>query len=339
MGTANHFNMFTRADLDALINRRPGETKLGECVLTAASVEEMAGAAASFVLLGILEDTGVRANLGIGGAHTAWEPALKALLNVQSTEKLTGAELLVWGAFDFSQLPGTDPAADTETLRARTAAQDELVFPFIEAIVAAGKIPMVIGGGHNNAYPLIKGASRAKGRSIGCINLDAHSDYRMEEGRHSGNGFRYARTEGLLERYAIVGLHENYNAQTVVDILRKDSGIHFSFFEDIFLREKTDFQQAVKDAIVHVAGLPCGIELDMDSIGGVLSSAMTPSGISSLQARQYVYWCGMETEVLYLHLPEGATLLRDGRSDPSTGKLIAYLVTDFLKAVLTRRSV
>nr|WP_233167177.1 arginase family protein [Pedobacter sp. ASV2] len=36
-----------------------------------------------------------------------------------------------------------------------------MVFPIIEKIVAAGKVPIVIGGGHNNAYPIIKGSSLA----------------------------------------------------------------------------------------------------------------------------------------------------------------------------------
>ena len=36
---------------------------------------------------------------------------------------------------------------------------DDEVEHLIKIITAAGKIPIVIGGGHNNAYPLIKGSA------------------------------------------------------------------------------------------------------------------------------------------------------------------------------------
>jgi len=337
MSTALHLEPATRAGLDRLIRVRPGETRLGSLVQTAATPEEMAASTALFVLTGIPEDIGVRANYGVGGAHSAWEPALEALLNIQSTSRLTGAELLVWGAFDFSEWMQASETADATMLRELTGRMDTFIYPVIEQIIAAGKIPVIIGGGHNNAYPLIKGAARAKGRAISAINLDAHSDYRPAEGRHSGNGFRYAKEEGLLKKYAIVGLHENYNSQAVIDDMAQDPDIQYAFFEDLFLRGQQAFREAVTAAICHTAGQPCGIELDMDAITGVLSSAMTPSGITPLQARQYLTWCAAHTDAAYLHIAEGAATLRDGRTDATTGKLIAYLVSDFMKATIEKQ--
>ncbi len=324
------FKFASAADLAALITIRPGETKLGEQVHTVAHPHEISGCNARFVLIGLPEDVGVRANLGIGGAASAWEPSLRALLNIQATDRLTGRELLVLGAFNFSEL--TAKTGDVEGLRAQTELVDESVAVVIEKIVRVGKVPIVIGGGHNNAYPIIQGVARATGKMIHCINLDAHSDYRAAEGRHSGNGFRYARQQGFLDRYAVVGLHENYNSREIVAEIIQDPAIHCSFYEDIFIREQQTFRQAVAAAIHHVAGAPCGIELDLDCIAGVLSSAATPCGITTLQARQYINWCAEETEAAYLHLAEGAVRLEDGRTDASTAKLIAYLVTDFLKA-------
>jgi formiminoglutamase len=74
-----------------------------------------------------------------------------------------------------------------------------------------------------------------------------------------------------------------------------------------------------------------GIEIDLDSIENVLCSAMTPSGITALQARQYVSYCGASTKAVYLHLCEGATELNDGKKNEITGKLLSYLVSDFIK--------
>jgi formiminoglutamase len=330
----DYFRIAAGDYLGSLLSKRPGEVKLGERVLVLKGSDLKAGletSRARFVLLGIAEDIGVRANGGVGGAGTLWEPALKAILNVQETEVCTGASLLLLGAFDFSSLmreaDGRDPAA----LREIVPVIDDAVFPVIRDIVASGKTPVVIGGGHNNAYPLLKGASMALGKPLHCINLDAHADYRAAEGRHSGNGFRYARQEGYLDRYAVAGLHRSYNSQAMLQMFETEEYLHHSFYEDIFLKEQMTFRDAVNAALHHTANGPAGIELDMDCIEGVLSSAATPCGITPLQARQYLHWCLGSANVAYIHITEGAVALSDGRKDGSVAKLTAYLVSDLLR--------
>lgn len=335
------FSLFTDKHLSDLLTLRAGETRLGQCVhvpVTGTAVEEAIQLSnAKFVLLGIPEDIGVRANMGIGGAASAWPLALRSLLHIQSTPAFSGAELLILGHFDFSEWMVESRQADTDALRKLTARIDEEVAPVISTIVAAGKIPIVIGGGHNNAYPLLKGVSDALGHPVHCINLDAHSDYRRMEGRHSGNGFRYAREHGYLDRYAIVGLHESYNAADIVATISKETYLHASFFEDIFIRHKFSFAEALSGAAAHLKGGISGVELDMDAIEGVLSSAQTPSGISTREARQYIHFCTHALIPCYLHLPEAAAVL-NGRTDeaPLTGKLLAYLIADFIKGMAAR---
>ena len=56
---------------------------------------------------------------------------------------------------------------------------DKEVSHIVCTIVKAGKIPIIIGGGHNNAYGNIKGTALAKGKPINAINFDAHSDFRI----------------------------------------------------------------------------------------------------------------------------------------------------------------
>ncbi len=330
-----HFSIATKTYLNKIILLRMGEVKLGERITLAEGDDLEAifsNSKSRFVLLGIPEDIGVRANGGVGGAHTVWEPALKAVVNIQSTELFSGEEILLLGAFDFNEWMQESESADIDQLRVLVSRIDDAVHPVIEAIVSAGKIPLVIGGGHNNAYPLLKGAASVHHSAIHCINLDAHSDYRIQEGRHSGNGFRYAKAAGYLERYAIVGLHRNYNSQAVLNDLEKDADINCSFYEDIFLKEPYSFEDAVNTAIAHTAGHPTGIELDLDCIERTLSSAATPCGITALQARKYLTLCAANAQPAYLHLTEGAVQLRDGRTDPSTAKLVAYLLSDFVRA-------
>jgi formiminoglutamase len=330
-----HFDIISGDDLAALTNLREGETKLGEKLLTLPVTgweELLQQSPAKYVLIGIPEDIGVRANGGVGGAHTLWAPFLKAFCNIQHTHSLQGEQVILLGAFNFDKLMAASIDKDMAILREMVRLLDEAIYPVIETICRAGKLPIIIGGGHNNCYPLIKGASKAAGLPVNSINLDAHSDYRVLEGRHSGNGFRYARSEGYLSRYAIVGLHRNYNSQQVLDIIQDDPGISASFYEDIFFGGQPGFEAAIAAAVDFTGSVPTGIELDVDCIAGVLSSAATPAGITALQARQYLDYCGKQAAVAYVHITEGAVTLRDGRMDNSTAKLVAYLVADFLRA-------
>ena len=308
---------YQQADLNVIIKTRVGETKLGERINLNWQNNEV-----KFVLLGIAEDIGVQVNRGIGGTHTAWNSFLNAFLNIQSTKVLSGNEIGIYGCLFFDDLKPNSESVEI--------IDNELVKAILE-IINFGKTPVIIGGGHNNAYPIIKGVSIAKKQAINTINLDAHSDFRAKEGRHSGNGFRYAFDEGFLQKYSIIGLHENYNSQAIIDEISQNPYIQFSFWEDIFLLEKMTFKEAILQAIDFTKNAPTGIELDLDCVENILSSAMTPCGISAMQARQYIHQTASLADVAYLHICEGATQLSTGQADFSTGKLISYLVSDCMK--------
>lgn len=342
-----HFKFYDKQYLLQSTRLRRFETKLGERVQPAAGRDlhaSFAQAAAPYVLFGIPESIGVKGNHGTGGTDTAWAAFLQAFLNIQSNDFLSGEEVMVLGHFDFTdmeRLIDNNAAGSEEKIAAyRHAANtvDEEVEKLVKAVVSAGRIPIVVGGGHNNAYPLIKGAAKGLHANqqiplaqINCINLDAHTDYRPEEGRHSGNAFRYAESDGFLQKYCMIGIHENYLPQNIwVDIVNNPF-LDCITYEDIFLHEKRNFVQAIAHAISFTEDNYTGIELDLDSVENVLSSAQTPAGIAALQARQYISYCAASTRPAYLHICEGATHLANGNTNEVTGKLISYLVSDFIK--------
>ena len=346
-----HFNIYRKDDLASVTRIRRFETKLGERIKVAENPGDLEASirdtSAKFVLIGIPEDIGIKANLGIGGADSAWHPFLQSFLNIQSNDFLEGSEVLLLGHFDFSDLENViefnAPHFEEriEAYRHAVNTIDDEVEQLIHMITQNRKMPIVIGGGHNNAYPCIKGAAKGWHKAgiielaqINAINLDAHADYRPTEGRHSGNGFRYAEEDGFLEKYCVIGLHENYITQnTWMDIVNNPF-IDCITYEDIFLHEKRTFIQAVADATGFTDDTLCGIELDLDAIEHTLSSAATPVGITSIHARQYLNYVASDCKPAYLHICEGATQLADGRDDVSTGKLISYLVSDFIKALV-----
>ena len=200
------------------------------------------------------------------------------------------------------------------------------------------RIKRIIGGGHNNAYPVIKGVAKGLAKTnviplaqLNCVNLDAHPDYGPSEGRHSGNAFRYAEEDGYLGKYCIVGVHENNISQNVLVDMHNNPFIDYITYEEIFIHERRNFIQAVAHATGFTEDTYTGIEVDLDCIENVLSSASSPTGISVLHARQFVNFTATDSKTAYLHICEGATQLADGRKDISTGKLISYLVSDFIK--------
>lgn len=345
------FRFYTREDLMALTKIRRFETKLGERLQVVKNSNDLEASlkasTARFILFGIPEDIGVKANLGIGGADTAWFPFLNSFLNTQSNDFLSGEEVLLLGHFDFADAESLIESnahsyeEKVDAYRHAVTMIDEEVEQLTKIITAAQKIPIALGGGHNNAYALIKGSAKGLYKAgllqlaqINCINLDAHTDYRPLEGRHSGNAFRYAEEDGYLLKYCVIGVHENYIPQNVWLDIANNPFFDFITYEDIFLHEKRNFIQAVAHATGFVDETYSGIELDLDSIEHTLSSAGTPVGISPVHARQYINFTAIDTKTAYLHICEGASFLNDGRKSDSIGKLISYLVSDFVKAKL-----
>ncbi len=348
-----HFKIYSKEDILSLIKMRRFETKLGERVCTISKQEdwqqELANAKAKYILVGIPEDIGVLANYGIGGADTAWLPFLSSFLNMQSNDFFIGEEVMILGRFDFGDIKyliDSNAYNQEELINAYRHAVDIIdaqVEDIIKVISSCQKIPIVIGGGHNNSYPIIKGVAKGLYKAgvlplsqINCINLDAHTDYRTAEGRHSGNGFRYAEEAGYLGKYCIVGVHENYVPQNVLMEIHNNPFIDYITYEEIFIHERKNFTQAVAHATGFTEDTYTGIELDLDCVENILSNAVTPSGISVLHARQYITFTAQDSKAAYLHICEGATHLADGRKNETTGKLISYLVSDFVKELSQR---
>ncbi len=339
--------LYHQKDINHSLRTRQNEIKIGQEILTLTSEknweEELLKSECQFVLLGIPEDIGVKANYGRGGAHTAWKPALDSFLNQQSNSFLSGKNICVLGHIYVDDLMEkaehltTKTKKDIEVLRGLVSDIDTRVVDVITKIIAAHKIPIVVGGGHNNSYPIIKGSSLALSKKLNVINCDPHTDFRPLEGRHSGNGFSYAYKENYLNKYSVVCMHEQYNTGAVLnDFTNDNSKLYFSTYEDVFVRESKTYTLALHQNIGFVKQDSCGVEIDLDAITNVPSSAKTSSGLSPIQARQYVYQCGKQLNAMYFHIAEGAPILSHIKADNKTGKLIAYLISDFIKGVMEK---
>ena len=334
---------FTINDLAKVTNHRCGEIKFGEKMLTIPkgvdAVSFLKSSDAKYVLFGIPEDIGVRANYGRPGTATAWKSAIAGIANIQHNRFCKGNQIIVLGHLDVIQEMKEVENLNFNNLDDRAKLSnlvetiDKEVSHIIFTIIKSGKTPIIIGGGHNNAYGNIKGTALAKGKSINAINFDAHSDFRILEGRHSGNGFSYAFEEGFLKKYFIFGLHENYTSKSVLDIIKKkEDRVRYNTYDSIKIRKEKDFNIELVKSSEFIQNEVYGIEVDLDAIPNIASSAMTLSGFSIEELRQFVSYFGKNKNAAYLHICEGAPNLCEEKNDHLIGKLIGYLVTDFIKS-------
>ncbi len=319
------------------VTLRDGETKLGEHVQTIHNsknvVEEIQESSAKFIILGVPEDIGVQMNYGNAGAHTAFIPALQALLNTQQNQFCNGNDILILGYLDvLNEVIDFNPKDKVKGNELLKKLDTELS-KWVTIIIQSGKIPIVIGGGHNNAYGNIKGLSEAIEDAANVINLDAHTDLRKLEHRHSGNGFSYALQHGFLDKYFMFGLHENYTPQYIFDFIHNNINLEYNMFEEIAVYQTTSFENEMQRALQFISDKEFGIEIDLDCIQYFPSSAMTPSGFTPEQVRRIIHFFGKHKNASYLHICEGAPSLSNEKlATKQVGKFISYLITDFIKA-------
>ncbi|MEM5566289.1 formimidoylglutamase [Psychroserpens sp. AS72] len=330
---------FTTSELNSILKKRSKETKLGEHISLLPNFkdiyEQLLKLDVSYVIFGIKEDIGVFANYGNPGTYNAWDAVIKILLNIQSNAHTHAKKIAILGCLEFpkyqEQVNEFDQSKKKDIAKARKKVDtiDESVSFLVSQIVSAGKIPIIIGGGHNNAYGNIKGTSLALNKQINAINFDAHHDFRAEEGRHSGNGFSYAFAEGFLKNYFVFGLHENYTSDRIFRTLKKLKTIKFNTFESMMVRREKSFDAEMNRALEHISSKQFGLEIDCDAIQDLPSSAMTPSGFAVNKTRAFVNFFGKQEHVAYLHICEAAPT---PETETQVGKLISYLITDFIRA-------
>lgn len=331
--------LFSKTDLNILLNKRDKETKFGEhvtiCQHNNIYNSKIFENNAQYVIVGICESIGIQANLGFSSAHKTFKNTIKALLNTQSNHFIDAKNIQILGHLNYPEFQEAIKSLDVKVIKDLKKIRkwveiiDQDVAQIIHDIVKAGKTPLIIGGGHNNAYGNIKGSSLALNQPINVINFDAHTDFRALEGRHSGNGFSYAMDEGFLKEYFIFGLHENYTSKAVFETMSSFKNINFNTYEALSVRKEQSFKNAIKIAKNHVINKPFGLELDCDAIENISSSAKTPSGFSIEKTRQFIHSFAQEEQVAYFHICEASSGKKNALQ---IGKLISFLITDFIKA-------
>jgi formiminoglutamase len=295
---------------------RDGEIKLGEKISTGIPNENT-----RFLIIGIEESIGPKANYGLQGSENAFPSFLMRFLNMQSNRFLSGEQITILGTIKtlITDLSVADSRIAIEEL-------DLLLEDILATYSNENIIPIIIGGGHNNTFPIINAISNIFKTPLFVVNCDPHADCRKLEGRHSGNGFSYAFEKGSLSAYCPIGLHKAYNSEHIFTFLEQNN-CYYTYFED-YIKNPDGFYEDLNIICDRAKNKVVGLDIDLDSIAFMPSSAFTPSGMQLEHVRYLVQKIGSLNETKYLHLTEGAA---NSETEKKTiGKALAYLCWDFI---------
>ncbi len=288
---------------------RPDDPRLGECVTfwREGTPELWAGRP---VLVGFPQDEGVLRNRGRTGAADAPAAIRHWLYRLTPWDAVHDADLAALHLLDLGNVRWDGDLEQSQ----------EALAEVIAAILTAGAVPIVLGGGHETAYGHYLGYVRAN-RQTALINFDAHLDVRpLIEGRgHSGSPFRQALehpTHPLPgDCYVVLGAQPFAVSREHLRYVQGKGGI-------IHWAERTgDRLEAVCRDEIHrlaVRGGSVYVTLDSDvvcqaDVPGV--SAPNPLGLSGQAVAACAAAAGSSPEVASFDLMEiNPSLDRDGQS-------------------------
>ncbi len=223
---------------------------------------------------------GVPVDLGAGRRGVDLGPGALRYAGIKERLAALGHSVRDLGNLAVPQAEEFDPPAPGERLRYLEALiQVNLDLAHqVEALIADGSFPLILGGDHSLAIGSISGVAR--GRKIGLIWMDAHGDFNTPETTPSGNihgmsvaaltGRGHARLTALLEpgpvlrdaNIAMVGIRDLDSDER--EVLRT-TGIQVFTMHDI---DRRGLASVMEEALMRVSMGTAGfhVSLDMDAL-------------------------------------------------------------------------
>ena len=312
----NRYDLTIEADLE----REDPSPVFAEKIELVPRVDDWNSIEARFVILGIPEDIGVRANMGRPGAGKAWGEFLNVFLGQPHNTFNDATRFCLLGNIYTADL--MEEAADLDAcihadrvkLSNLVMLLDKRVSEVLHLVKLAGKIPIIIGGGHNNCYPIIRTFGYDK--AIDCINIDTHTDLRLAKGRHSGNGFSHAIQQGFLDRYHMIGIQPHSLTETMIATIESSEKLSFDALDE-------ELENSIEHLSIKIDFDNYGLEIDLDVIANFPSSAQSPVGMRLEQVHKIARSLLKESQPKYVHICEGAP---DYGYKNQVGKAITSLV-------------
>ena len=307
----------------------PQDPRIGNVIVNASEIPADCRRAA--VIVGVPQDIGVERNGGRAGAAlapSAIRIALSKLTLGPLADGVASGEIVIADAGDID--------VSGKTLEQIHDEQHDIV----SAILSAGHLPIILGGGHDCAWPTLR-ALETNGLPYGVINIDAHADVRpLKEGRaHSGSAFHQllslTPSHLLAGGFAEFGLQPHSVANAHLDFVRHN-GMQVWTLDEIREHGVPAAWQRVWDSCSLAKRTY--VSLDMDAF----ASAYAP-GVSAPAADGFI---PAEIAPCLRHAARSGSLVAfdvvecnpvfdiDGR----TAKLAAVMILEVIKAVTSDHS-
>lgn len=293
------------------------------------SIVELSGA---IVLLGVPQDEGVRRNGGRVGAAAAPDAIRKALYKFTPVFHYEDGHTFI---NHFRIIDAGNLITDGIELEEIHKRQRDVVGLFLQA----GALPIVLGGGHDIAYP--DGAALGdSGETFCVINIDAHTDVRpLIDGNlaHSGSGFRQIlEDENLrLEQFCEFGIQSFAASRQHIDYIfsREQTVV---FYDEI--RKEGNFDKSFQEALSTCSNTSNNVyvSFDMDAVTSAFApgvSAPAAIGFTADEICRAAEIAGGNASVKLIDIAEVNPLYDiDGR----TAKLAALVVAHYIGGMVRR---
>lgn len=279
------------------------------------------GAAPRAALLGFPSDEGVRRNGGRGGAADAPDAIRAALFRfTPDAESPTAFAELLARTVDLGNLETTGAVEDDQARLAGVLAP----------LLAAGVVPVVLGGGHETSLGHFLGHA-GTGERVGILNWDAHPDVRpLRNGRgHSGSLFRQAleHPSGACAGYTVAGLLPHSVAAAHLEWLGERGG-EWIWGRDLCVERI--------DSLYGSPGVPRMVSFDMDAVDAAWAPGVSAPAAGGLDPGLWLhaaYRAGRSPHVRSMDLVEvNPRYDLDGR----TARLAALTVWHFWRGLAER---
>jgi len=304
------------------------DPRLGDCIIDAGSIPSTAEIVCA--IIGVPQDVGVARNNGRAGASqgpSVIRAALRKLATSQIQHVVDTGRLCIVDVGDV--------ATDGKTLEEIHDMQQHLV----HRVLGRGHIPIVLGGGHDCAWPTIR-ALESCGKEYGVINIDAHADVRplLDESRtHSGSPFRQMllqETSHLLPGgFVEYGLQASSVSAAHIKYV-SDAGMHIMMLDEI--RQYPDLS-AWDQAVIHASRSGrMYVSLDMDAFASAYApgvSAPAADGFSPREITSCLRSVAASGNLVAFDVMEmNPTYDQDGR----TAKLAATMINEIFVGLAKR---
>ena len=269
-------------------------------------------------LIGIPDHAGV---MNVGGRIGAAQGPKSFRGSLSRMKGRVPVQQTLWNAGDVA---GIGPQVATNHRKASDLVRDA---------AQASSVSVVVGGGHDHGFSHLRGISEAfPGKSVGCINIDAHLDVRKPEPEiTSGAPFYLALESGVLKPENLIefGIQSHCNAEDLWQYI-DDRKVDVVPFEQVRGWKAIMEFKAALGRLAATCDLIV-ISLDLDAATSAHApgvSAPQAEGFTSNEIIEMMEQAGREPKVLSLGIFELNPLLD---TDERTARLAATAAWHFVE--------